>query len=76
MGPRASLDVLEAYAFIKRDRDLWCDEFEIKFKGLLKEELSLSCCLLSTHAYGLPNLRYTRTTWWRLRVLTPNRKRT
>jgi hypothetical protein len=71
MSPRASLGVLEVYAFIKRDSDLWCYEFEIKFTGLLKEELSLPCYLLSIHAYGLLNLRYTRTTWWCLGVSTP-----
>lgn len=70
MDPRASLDVLEVYTFIKRDNDLWCDEFEIKFTGLLKDELSLPCYLLSIHAYGSMNLRYTRNIWWRLRVST------
>jgi len=71
VDPRASLDVLEVYAFIKRGSDLWCYEFEIKFTGLLKQELSLSCCRLSIHAYGLLNLRYTRTIWWRRHVSTP-----
>ena len=68
MGPRTSLDVSEVYAFIKHDSDLWCYEFEIKFTGLLKQELSLPCCRLGIHAYGLLSRRYTRTTWLRRRV--------
>jgi len=71
VGPRASLDVLEVYAFIKRDSDLWCYEFEIKCIGLLKKELSLPSFFLGINVYGLLNLRYTRTTWWRRRVPTP-----